>query len=67
METDFTLRNEGSIALLKPETAWARTWIDDNIGEDNGYQPYYPTVVIEHRYLHDIVEGLQADGLSVAE
>jgi hypothetical protein len=32
-----------------------------------GYQPYYPAVVVEHRYIVDIVvAGIQNDGLAGA-
>jgi len=43
----------------------ANGWVEDYIGSDNGYQPYWPTVVIEHRYMPDIVRGIQNDGLVV--
>jgi len=54
-----------SIFLLIPRTISARIWIDDHIGRENGYQPYYPTVVVEHRYISDIIAGVQGDGLVV--
>jgi hypothetical protein len=63
---DFEVQNHGSIFLLIPHTVSARLWIDDHIGEDHGYQPYYPTVVIEYRYIANIVEGIVADGLVLA-
>ncbi len=62
---DFLVENHGSIFLLIPQTISARIWIDDHIGRDNGYQPYYPTVVVEHRYIGAITEGIVADGLEV--
>ena len=62
---DFEVQNHGSIFLLIPQTISARIWIDDHIGRDNGYQPYYPTVVVEHRYIGAIAEGIVADGLEV--
>ncbi len=40
-----------------------RNWLDRHIGADNGYQPYWPTVVVEHRYLESIVVGMLADGV----
>jgi hypothetical protein len=60
---DFTIRDEGSILLLTPRTESAREWIDTYIGPDNGYQPYYPTVVIEPRYCGAILEGIREAGL----
>jgi hypothetical protein len=63
---DFELQNHGSIFLLIPQSPSARLWIDDHIGKQNGYQPQYPTIIIEHRYVADIVAGIQGDGLAVA-
>ena len=62
---DFTIQNEGSIILLHPDTEPAIRWVEDNIGQSNGYQPYWPTVVIEPRYVRDILDGIQAHGLTV--
>lgn len=64
-KTDFTVQNEGSIILLHPDTEPAIRWVEDNIGQANGYQPYWPTVVIEPRYVRDIIEGIQAEGLTI--
>jgi len=63
---DFEVQNHGSIFLLIPQTDSARIWIDEHIGQDNGYQPYFPTIVIEHRFVSEIVAGIQGDGLAVA-
>jgi hypothetical protein len=62
---DFAVENHGSIFLIKPLTPSATSWIEEHIGQDNGYQPYFPTVVVEHRYIADIVAGIQNDGLAV--
>jgi hypothetical protein len=63
-QPDFVAENHGSIFLLRPLTPAAKAWVEEHIG-DNGYQPYYPTVVVEHRFIADIVHGAQADGLVV--
>jgi len=63
---DFEVQNHGSIFLLIPQTSSAGAWIDEHIGSDNGFQPYYPTVVVEHRHISDIVEGIRNDALAVA-
>jgi hypothetical protein len=62
---DFIIRDEGSIVLLTPLTEPARTWIHEHIGPDNGFQPYYPTVVIEPRHLQPILEGIRDAGFEV--
>jgi hypothetical protein len=48
-----------------PLTPSATSWIEEHIGQDNGYQPHFPTIVVEHRYIADIVDGIQNDGLAV--
>lgn len=63
---DFQVENQGSIFLLKPQTPSAISWVEEHIGRDNGYQPYFPNVVVEHRYVADIVEGIRNDGMAVA-
>jgi hypothetical protein len=60
---DFLVENHNSIFLLRPLSDAARNWVDEHIGQDNGYQPYFPTVVIDHSYISDIVLGIQNDGL----
>jgi hypothetical protein len=65
IQPDFVLEDRGSIFLIKPLTTPAISWIEDHIGQDNGYQPYFPTVVVEDRYIADIVGSIQNDGLAV--
>jgi hypothetical protein len=64
-QPDFIVENHGSIILLKPVTASAREWVEENIGEDNGYQDLWPTVTIEGRYLARIIDGIREDELAV--
>ena len=61
---DFVVENHGSIFLLRPLTPTARSWVEEHIG-DNGYQPYYPTVVVEHRYIFSILDAIKRSGLVV--
>jgi hypothetical protein len=65
ISSDFAVENHGSIFLLKPLTPSAISWIEEHIGQDNGYQPYFPTVLVEPRYIADVVQGIQGDGLMV--
>ena len=62
---DFLCENHGSIFLLRPLTPSATSWLEEHIGQDNGFQSYWPTCVIEHRYISDIIAGIQGDGLEV--
>ena len=60
---DFTQYNHGSIFLQYPHTELARNWIAGHISED-AYL-FGNAVVIEHRFIADIVTGIQMDGLEV--
>jgi hypothetical protein len=62
---DFTLENHGSVFLLRPHSDGAHAWVEENIGQDNGFQPMWPTVVVEPRYISPIVEDIAADGLEI--
>jgi len=62
--TDFTVQNEGSIFLLHPHTPSAHDWVSEHIPEDAQF--FGDAVVIEHRYIADIVEGVRADGLAIS-
>lgn len=65
-QPDFTILVDGSIALLTPVSKSAHDWVEQNIGSDNGFQPYWPTAVIEHRYVADILEGIRNEGLVIS-
>ena len=64
-QPDFALDNHGSVIFLRPLTDLAREWVDVNIGQENGFQPFWPTVLVEPRYVAYICEGIEADGLAV--
>ncbi len=61
--SDFMLQNSGSISVLTPLTQQAAKWIDDHI--DPNAQSWGGGVVIEHRYVDDIVDGIERDGFSI--
>ena len=60
---DFRVEYHGSICLLVPLSGPGRAWLNKNIGADNGYQPYFPTIIIEPRYLDQILGGIRKFGL----
>ncbi len=60
---DFTLVNHGSISTLEPRTDAARHWVDEHIPADA--QWWGNGVVIEWRFVDDIVAGIEADELSI--
>jgi hypothetical protein len=60
---DFEVHNEGSIFLLQPLTPPAQEWIAEHLPEN--HTAFGSAVVVEHRYIADIVQGIRADGLEV--
>ena len=60
---DFRVEFHGAIILLVPLTRSACAWANKNIGADNGFQPYWPTVIVEPRYLDQILGGIRKVGL----
>jgi hypothetical protein len=65
MSTDFRLSNlHGSVVILHVESGAAERWVDEHIAADammwgrNG-------IVIEPRYLANILDGIVDDGLTV--
>lgn len=62
-ERDFTIADEGTIYILTPHTKAAREWVAEKISQ--GHQEFCGGVVVEHRYILDIAEGIRGDGLSI--
>jgi hypothetical protein len=64
---DFSIEGEGrfcGVYLLRPLTPAAFEWIENHIPEDA--QRLGNAIAVEHRYIADIVAGIQGDGLAVA-
>ena len=64
MSEDFELQNEGSLYLLRPLTVHAAEWLEEHIEQNR--QMFGTAVVVEHRYVEDIVYGIVGDGLTWA-
>lgn len=60
---DIRIENHGSIMLLHPLTTEAWAWVEDNLPDDR--QEWCGGVVVEPRYVANIVTGMQDDGLEV--
>jgi len=65
MGTDFILQGRGTdtILLLIPVTKEAKTWADENLPEEK--QTFGNGIVIENRFVSDIIDGIQRDGLTI--
>jgi len=60
---DISVENHGSLYLLHPTTRRGQRWVDEHISDDR--QEWAGAIVVEHRYIGDIVRGALADGLRV--
>jgi hypothetical protein len=63
--TDFLFRQDGSIALLTPRTEAAREWAGEHLPADA--MTWGGAIVIEPRYVHDILTGILRDSLTLEE
>jgi len=62
--TDFRVENHGSVVLLCPLTEGARAWVTEHLTHPET-QHFGGAVVMEPRYVDDVVRGLVSDGLTV--
>jgi hypothetical protein len=60
---DFVVENHGSVFLLRPVTPAANSWVDEHLPEDR--MTFGGAIVVEHRYIWAIIEGIQSDRLTV--
>jgi len=60
---DLLVQGHGSIFLLQPASCRGRRWIDDHVAA--GREEWAGAVVVEARFITDIVAGALADGLEV--
>lgn len=62
-EPDFLIQNHGTIFLLCPVSDAAVEWVGEHLPPDA--TRFGTAVVIEHRYVADIVAGIKGDGLGL--
>lgn len=62
---DFILEDHGSILFLHPQNKSAEDWVNASVSQE-GYQPNWPSVLLERRYAQALVEGVQSEGFTVA-
>jgi hypothetical protein len=60
---DFIVSDEGSVFIFTPLTPAAREWVAEFLPE--GAMRWAGPVVVEHRYISDIISGARRDGLVV--
>ena len=62
---DFTVENHGSVVIIRPNTPAGIEWANANVGRSNGYQPLWPSMLFEPRYVDQVISGIQSDGLTI--
>jgi len=60
--TDIVVENHDSVLLLRPISTAGKNWLDNKIQD-----PQYlgSAVVVEPRFLENVVYGIQGDGLEI--
>lgn len=61
---DIRVCDHGSVILVTPVTDAASAWIEEHTASDAQF--FGPALVVEPRYLDDLVRGMQDDGLVVS-
>ena len=62
--SDIVVKGGDSIFFFDPVSDEAVDWITRFVSQE-GYQPYWPTVLVEHRYVQGLVNAAINDGLEV--
>jgi len=66
LAVDFTVQNDGSICVLYPHTPAAKAWVDKNlIVNSEEMESWGGGIVIEPRYLPNIINDIRQSGLEV--
>lgn len=58
---DFVVRDEGTIWVFAPQSPAALQFLSEHIQE--GAQYFGESLVVEHRYVYDLLIGLREHGL----
>lgn len=60
---DIEVNDHGSIFILNPVTPEAGAWFEENVAQDG--QRWGGGYVVEPRYVDDILDGAEAEGLTI--
>lgn len=64
IQPDLLFTNHGSVVTLQPLTDTGKEWVKDNIPLEDWQSS--ERIAVEPRYVANIVEGAQGDGLEVS-
>lgn len=60
---DAMVENHGSLFLVRLLTSNAKDWINEHVSEEAQFFGW--ALVVEPRYIEDLIESMQGDGLVV--
>jgi hypothetical protein len=60
---DFQVQNHGTVYMLVPVSLAALEWVEEHTPADA--MRLGRSVAVEHRFIEDIVDGIEGDGLAV--
>lgn len=63
-EPDVRVSGGGSIYMVEPVSETALTWVEENVGLES-WQWMGDAFAVEHRYIENLVAGMQDAGLTV--
>jgi len=63
-KTDFYYQNCGTIILLKPQTKYAKDWVNNNLQVES-WQNNTFGVAIEPRYFEAIIDAIRDEGIGI--
>jgi len=61
---DFKVTYHGSVSRLVPLTDLAKEWVEEHLQLED-WQWMGPAIVIDTRYIGDIIDGIIDDGLAI--
>ena len=64
-KTDFWILPQGTLTLVRPLTQRANEWIRRHVRDDS--QWFGPALVIEQRYVANLLNGMIQDGLQITQ
>jgi hypothetical protein len=62
--SDFQVESHNSVVLIRPLTDAAREWLDEHCPKDGEHTYYAGALVVEPRYLNDLLIRMDNDGLT---
>lgn len=64
---DVVAEDHGSLWILRPVSADASAWIEENVDQKNAVSPLWwgDGLVVEPRYVEDILDGMIGSGFAI--